>query len=409
MSEQKLSKDELIYRAQCEAIRNRYAVLKYGGLGLLILGGPMAFATAGWAGVAGVGAVLVGGFFSANQGADQDCEKLDRGDKRLLKQFTPRKLWPELYQAFAPGSDAAATLPAGKPIAPWEPSKFDAKALLDRGVGILLAGNPGSGKSTLARYILQQAAAPLIRLDPHFKAGVPVGDALVIQDKDAIIKAMEYLLTLIDKQDDRPLNILVGEVPSIRLYAKRQKRLDLVDEFILRFGAEARKYKKIAILESQSGNVKSFGLEGQGDFIESFTFIRLGKLAVKHAYTQPNREQYHWLNQQSYALTVDGQDAALHPCLGHHQMVDNSNAPIRLTEAKFPPLPADIRAALVGAIDDDDSVESPPGQSQRASQASSTPSSTTATCPSCESPETVKNGAGRRKCKACGVTFADHG
>ena len=94
----------------------------------------------------------------------------------------------------------------------------DASFSLEEGDKVGLIGTNGSGKSTLAAYIAQAWSAPLIVLDPHHKPSKnPWGNALVIDDKDAIFSAMEYLLTLLDKKDERPLMVMVDEVPTLRL------------------------------------------------------------------------------------------------------------------------------------------------------------------------------------------------
>ena len=53
-------------------------------------------------------------------------------------------------------------------------------------------------------------------------------------------------------------------------------------------GCEARKLNIITLLCSQGSNVKAMGLEGQGDFLENWVLVRLGKIAKKYCKNLPD-------------------------------------------------------------------------------------------------------------------------
>lgn len=388
------------YSAKINAVNSHFNTIKY-GLPLLIVGSPAIIAVAGQYAIAALGVISVGAIVNAWKGTGDEWKRIDRDQRR--------------QSAIAPTPPAPSTQPTATAIAPWQPTEFKRDELLSSATGILLAGNSGSGKTTLAQFIAQGIpTAPILVLDPHHNPDDNQwGSATVVKDKDQILLCMKHLLKCLDEGDRRPLVVIADEYPSIRLYAKHLKS-NVATEFILRVGSEGRKYNKLSIFGSQSGNVKSYGLEGEGDFLENFTIIRLGKIATKHAANRPNRDRYHWLNSQAYAISIDGSDAMLHPNLGHHAKVLKGAAPVGLDAIAPPPLPEDIAQALGINTENNTSTPTPttppnPTKNQ-GSTPPPTPINTENNTACCDAPNIVKHsptsaGTPRRRCTNCGKTW----
>jgi hypothetical protein len=265
--------------------------------------------------------------------------------RQLARTKAASKLGDQDIDRLLNGLQGMMQQPAAAPTG-YQPEEFDRAALLESATGIALLGNSGSGKTTLGQFLAQGLDAPMVVFDPHHDPDKnPWGDALVISDKDEILSGMEFLLSLLDRKDKRPLTVISDEHPASRMYAK-SKDNDVVDRFTIRYGSEARKFGKLAIFMSQSGNTKALGLEGMGDFLENFALVRLQKVAVKHAKNNPDRELYAWLQSQAYALSIDGDRAMLHPNLGHHKRVQKGAVPVGLADIKSPALPGDIAGGL---------------------------------------------------------------
>ena len=426
-----MTRDELEYRAKLNSVEQRFGVLKY-VLPLGVCATPMLFAIGGQAAVACAGLLGMGLLSLAWKGSERDWHKIDAGNKETLKKRTNERDRPALDKLYAETPPPPAE-PAQKPAIAktWQPITFDAQALLDRGTCILLMGDPGSGKSTLASQIVNTRNAPLLVLDPHFDPDSnPWGNSRIIDDKKEIFYALEYLITLIDKKDNRPLTVMLDEIPSLRVYGDDKKEnaayQAILQRFILKWATEGRKFNKVAILGAQIGNVEGFGLKGMGDFLSCFSRIRLGGIAKTRAQNHPHRELRQWLNNHAYVLTIDENDAALHPNLGHHAVVKNGSTPINMTPVACPPLPADILAGVHHPTSP--AIPPPPSKPHHTGHhthhtpditpnhtaitpphpPSSHPSHTPGNrpCPECGSIQTVKNGTyrdgrQRRRCKKC--------
>ncbi|MEM8641668.1 MAG: IS1 family transposase [Cyanobacteria bacterium P01_G01_bin.54] len=306
----------------------------------------------------------------------------------------------------------------------FQPQPFDREEILQEATGIAILGNSGSGKTCLANALAQGTNAPILVLDPHGDSydphKYPWGDLVVIHDLPTILKCMEYLLDSLDQKDKRPLTIIADEFPKIRAYAQAQNSL-VADRFIVQYGSEARKFNKLPIFCSQSGNVKALGLEGRGDFLENFALIRLGKVAVKYAKNHEDRDLYQWLKDIAYPMLIDHDRAHLHPNLGHHQQVVKGAVPTGLLPLDSPPIQHELPGMVVTGVSQrcdtsqvsQDVLEflkrchSKP--CDELSQAVSQHSDTPLQCPRCPSQDISRNGSykgqQRFKCKKCKTSF----
>jgi hypothetical protein len=407
-----MNKSEVKRRAQIAAIDARLNALIF-GIPVAAVAGLMAYGFAGALGIGSVGLLAASQVINAHRKIEEEKEAIAKDDRQTLLRYTAKPDREALREAYASSLEPEPTetpTPAPANQAAWSPVEFNREELLEGATGLIALGNSGSGKTTLMQYICQGLqTAPVLVLDPHHKpAENRWGPTMVIKDQDQIRQAMEWLLSLLDTGDERPLVVIADEYPSIRL-AQKAVKSDVADRFIIRWGSEGRKYNKLLIAGSQSGNVKSLGLEGQGDFLENFTLIRLGKIAVKDAANRPNRDLYNWLCTTAYPLTIDSQDASLHPNLGQHPRVIKGASTVNLEPFNPPPLPPDIEAGVTHHI------TQPPPKPHHTGHHTSQPITshhiTQPICPDCGSVNTVSNGTApngdkRRKCKSCGATFS---
>lgn len=215
---------------------------------------------------------------------------------------------------------------------------FDAQAILEEATGIGLLGNSGSAKSTIAKYLAgEMGSTQILVLDPHDDPENANWEGLkVIRDYELIAKQLELLLELLDNRDRTPLVIICDEWPAVRAWCKQQK-LDIADRFLLRYGSEARKFLKLPIFCSQSGNTKALGLEGMGDFLENFMLIRLQKVAIKYARNLPDQSVLQHCKSVAYACLI-GDEPVIHPTHGHHQRAYKGATPKGLKPLRSEPL-----------------------------------------------------------------------
>jgi len=220
---------------------------------------------------------------------------------------------------------------------------FDCQSFLNEVTGIAILGNSGSAKTCLVNYLAGELSpASFLILDPHAD---PENDQYpwggfncVISDKAKILEILGYLLDLLDRKDKQRLIIICDEYPAIRAYAKSQKSA-IADDFILRYGSEARKFNKLPIFISQSGNTKALGLEGMGDFLENFGLIRLGKIAKKYLKYSSNIAIREACNTLAYPMLINDDELFLHPTHGHYSNVRKNQKPINIKPVKCEPLP----------------------------------------------------------------------
>lgn len=199
--------------------------------------------------------------------------------------------------------------------------QFNLNQVLEEATGIGLLGNSGSGKSCVAKLIA--GALPnhqKLVLDPHDDPANTNWEGLtVLTDYQQIAEQLELLLDLLTNRDRTPLLIICDEWPATRLWCK-QRGLKIADDFLIRYGSEARKFQKLPLFCSQSGNTKALGLEGLGDFLENFMLIRLNKIARKYAKNLPDQTILQALNSTAYCCLVND-DPHSHPTHAHHDRV----------------------------------------------------------------------------------------
>lgn len=210
------------------------------------------------------------------------------------------------------------------------------ESVLSMGTGIALLGNSGSGKSSIVQWLIGEAQPEsLVILDPH-NDGKVWGDLPVIDDYDAILDKLADLLEELKPRRDRrkkglpnpPLMIVADEWASLRAYASKRKN-DVCDEFVLLMGCEARKLNMVTLLCSQSGNVKAMGLEGQGDFLENWCLVRLGKIAKKYAKNMPDRLVAETVAKLPYPCLIND-ELSYHPTHGHYQDFKDGQRPEKI-------------------------------------------------------------------------------
>lgn len=196
-------------------------------------------------------------------------------------------------------------------------TEFNAAAVVEESTGIGVLGNSGSGKTCIAKLLAGEMGGQILILDPHDDPDRSVWDGLyVIRDYKAIVKQLRLLLDLLDQKDKSQLTIICDEWPAVRMHCK-QNKLDTADRFLLRYGSEARKFNKLPIFCSQSGNTKALGLEGMGDFLENFSLIRLHRVARKYAKNLSDRSIHAWCQQTAFPCLI-GDEVYIHPTHGHH-------------------------------------------------------------------------------------------
>jgi len=349
---------------------------------------------------------------------------------------TALQAMPYLQQPSQTVQTTAALMPANGGDGGLMP--FNVSEFLSEVTGAAILGNSGSGKTTLAQYIAGHLPPSQVIVfdadadkDDDF---YPWGELTVLNDYDLIIQQMEKLLDLLESRDKTPLVIICDEFPAIRAYAK-QIGSDIPDRFILQYGSRGRKRNKFPIFISQSGNVKSLGLDGQGDFLENFALIRLQKIARKYLKTHPDRQLFEASKTIAYPMLIGDDELMVHPTHGHYQVARKDLPPQNLK----PLISLSITIPLVDGIDGG----APSGDSEAARPSISLDKSDTPpdidtirtqwlnylygldilpidtqtqghnqaaiACPECGSTDTKGNGfykgQPRRRCKSCGKSW----
>lgn len=221
---------------------------------------------------------------------------------------------PEQVAQEFQGEDSQPELEANLPQIAQE---FNTEQLIEESTGIGLLGNSGSGKNCIAKLLAGTMGGQILVLDSHDDPNESDWEGLhVINDFDLILEQLELLLTLLDGRDKTQLTIIANEWPAVRFYAKKKKS-GVADEFLLRYGSEARKFNKLPIFLSQSGNTKALGLESMGDFLENFSLIRLHRVARKYTKNLSDRKVHQWCKKVAFPCLI-GDEPYIHPTHGHH-------------------------------------------------------------------------------------------
>lgn len=224
-----------------------------------------------------------------------------------------------------------------QPESPSIAQEFNAERVIEESTGIGLLGNSGSGKSCIAKLLAGTMGGQILVLDPHDDPEKSNWEGLrVIRNYDQILEQLEYLLILLDDRDKTQLTIIADEWPAVRVYAKKKKS-SIADDFLLRYGSEARKFNKLPIFCSQSGNTKALGLEGMGDFLENFSLIRLHRVARKYTRNLSDREVHAWCQQTAFPCLI-GDEPYIHPTHGHHERFYKGAPPRGLKPLRSEPL-----------------------------------------------------------------------
>lgn len=180
----------------------------------------------------------------------------------------------------------------------------------DKFPNVIIMGEPGSGKTSLAEYLgVVLKANKRYAIHPHAKPndfagfnavlgggrnyGSPNDEEVAWTDiesgavKPTIAQTLKSLLVLMNdryklyyqgdaKFDD--VDVYIDELPSIVSNLGKKFFASIMPQLLM----ECRKVGIRLWLLAQGSQVRMLGLEGMSDLREGITFIRLGRLAVKH-------------------------------------------------------------------------------------------------------------------------------
>lgn len=202
---------------------------------------------------------------------------------------------------------------------------------------VFIMGAPGTGKTSLAEYLgVVLKADSRYAIHPHAKPtdfagfdgvfgggrnyGTPDDDPLTwqqITEKKVRPTIAQVLMSLLELMNERyeqyykghtnftPVDVYIDELPSIASNLGKKFMASVLPALIM----ECRKVDIRLWLLTQGSQVKLLGLEGASDLREGATFIRLGKLALKH--TGKNKQLLAQLNTTARHCLVDETAAKL--------------------------------------------------------------------------------------------------
>lgn len=180
----------------------------------------------------------------------------------------------------------------------------------DKFPNVIIMGEPGSGKTSLAEYLgVVLKANKRYAVHPHAKPGDFAGFNAVLgggrnygkpddeevawadiesgKVKPTIAQALKALLVLMNERYKRyyqgdtafdDVDVYIDELPSIVSNLGKKFFASIMPQLLM----ECRKVGIRLWLLAQGSQVRMLGLEGMSDLREGITFIRLGRLALKH-------------------------------------------------------------------------------------------------------------------------------
>lgn len=180
----------------------------------------------------------------------------------------------------------------------------------DKFPNVIIMGEPGSGKTSLAEYLgVVLKANKRYAIHPHAKPndfagfnavlgggrnyGTPEDKEVAWADiesgkvKPTIAQTLKALLVLMNDRYKRyyqgdtafdDVDVYIDELPSIVSNLGKKFFASIMPQLLM----ECRKVGIRLWLLAQGSQVRMLGLEGMSDLREGITFIRLGRLALKH-------------------------------------------------------------------------------------------------------------------------------
>lgn len=180
----------------------------------------------------------------------------------------------------------------------------------DKFPNVIIMGEPGSGKTSLAEYLgVVLKANKRYAVHPHAKPGdfagfnavlgggrnygtpddeeVTWADIESVKVKPTIAQTLKALLVLMNERYKRyyqgdtafdDVDVYIDELPSIVSNLGKKFFASIMPQLLM----ECRKVGIRLWLLAQGSQVRMLGLEGMSDLREGITFIRLGRLALKH-------------------------------------------------------------------------------------------------------------------------------
>jgi hypothetical protein len=260
------------------------------------------------------------------------------------------------------GAIAFPSLPSFPATPPVPPGFYDWRHLPEEATGIFLAGDPGSGKTALVQWLLglcTEVTGPsqLLIFDTHNHDGKWPEGATILSDEYEILESMRWMLDVElkgRKQGKRPKTPLIwvcDELGDLAYFAKKKAVetkdktwTEVIPDFLICAGSQGRKYEFLGIFINQGANVKAIGLEGSGDYLESYHKIFLGRLTEKWGAIQGvAKDKIETLKATAYPVMI-GSDLAIHPTHGGYKERKKKQPPKPSVSysVRIIPMPSDI-------------------------------------------------------------------